>query len=107
MYGISNVPRSVLRAISGRVIMYIRVVVSWRAAFPFLPRNYLWLPLRIFSGGGGGDLTRINDRLCPKSKINGQPWGLTAVDLRLTLRLIAAFFRYLFQDQFKSQGVID
>ena len=44
--------------ISGRVIMYIKLVVCWSAAFPFPSRNCLRLPLRISSGGGVGNLTR-------------------------------------------------
>ena len=42
MTRILNVPRSVLRDISGRVIMYIKLVVCWCAAFS-LPAAQLFV----------------------------------------------------------------
>ena len=61
MTRILNVSQSVLRDISARVIMYIRLVVSWCAAFPFPPRNCLLLPLRISSGGRCGQFNKPKD----------------------------------------------
>ena len=41
--------------ISVRLIMYIKLVVCWCAAFPFPSRKCLWLSLRTSSWGGWGE----------------------------------------------------
>ena len=82
--------------ISVRVIMYIKLVVSWCAAFSFPSRNYLVLSLRISSGGGGGggNLTRSEPSLLERAEGEGVAQDKSLLELELCATPVRKTWRF-------------